>query len=60
MTDVDNKYPLNINITIASAQEAMEYWLSNVVFRDDVRIKKVCFSHDEHFVITLNRSKMPK
>ena len=45
-----------ITLTIAEANEAVEYWLSNVVFRSDVKIKQIDFSEHEHFRIKLQRN----
>jgi len=51
----NNKLPVRINITIASAIDAMEYWLSKVVFQEDIKIKSISFSEEDHFTIDIDR-----
>ncbi len=51
----DTKVPIEMHITIASAEEAIEYWLSNVVFKDSVKIEKVSFSEKDHFSIKFKK-----
>ena len=53
----DDKPTTTITLTIAEANEAIEYWLSNVVFRDDVKIKQIDFSEQgAHFKINFQRN----
>jgi hypothetical protein len=55
MVDYNRNVPLSLNISIASACEAIEYWLRNVVMQEDVIIESVNFSDKEHFTIKLCR-----
>lgn len=50
-----NETPIQINISIASATEALHYWLSNIVFRHEVKIKDIHFNEKEHFTIKFDR-----
>lgn len=52
-----NKIPTAMTMTLASAREAIEYWLTNVVLRSDVKIKDVVFSRQDHFRITFEREE---
>ena len=48
--------PTELEISIAGAEEALRYWLSNVVLRNEVRIESVQFSQkDNGFKIRLER-----
>ncbi len=53
----NNSYrtPIKMNITIASATEAVEYWLNNVVLQQEVKIKQVNFSEEDHFTVIFDR-----
>lgn len=44
-----------MNMSIASIQEAVRYWLSTQVFTADVKIKSINFNHDTHFTIEFDR-----
>ena len=54
---INSKLPVEMNMSIASVNEAIEYWLQNVVFKEDVKIEKVEFlQHPDYmFRITLDR-----
>ena len=52
---VYNNQPTQMTMTIASIQEALEFWLKEKVLREAVKIEKVSFSDHSHFTITLTR-----
>ena len=56
MPEVSTKIPTKLSITIASANEAIRYWLQEVVLQSDVRIEKVTFTQADHFTIELGRT----
>jgi hypothetical protein len=50
------KKPLAIDLTLDNAEEAIRYWLSNVVFRDSVDIDTVAWLGQERsFHITFKK-----
>lgn len=53
----NKQIPYEIRISIASAIEAMEYWLSNEVFKGNINIDNVTFNEKDHFIIKLNNNK---
>lgn len=54
------KTPVEITICIASAHEAIEYWLNNQVFKDEVNIESVQYlGHENCFKIKFNRVVTP-
>lgn len=53
----NKQIPYEIKISIASAIEAMEYWLSNEVFKGNINIDNVTFNEKDHFIIKLNNNK---
>ena len=52
---IDNNVPTTMNITIASANDAIAYWLSNAILQSDVKIKEISFTEKDHFKITFDR-----
>ena len=52
---VFTKQPTVMNMTIASMQEAIEFWLKEKVFRDSIEIEGITFSEKDHFTIKLKR-----
>jgi hypothetical protein len=54
---VGSKTPIEIGMSIASINEAVRYWLSNVVFRDDVIIENISFNERDHFTKTFQRTE---
>ena len=55
MNKVDSKLPIKMSISIASANEAIRYWLEHVMFMASVKIEIIEFDPDTHFTITLDR-----
>ena len=55
MDKINNRLPTQMNITIASATAAIEYWLQNVVLRSEVKVSKVSFTQNTHFTIEFDR-----
>ena len=54
---IDYKTPIKMNISIASAQEAIEYWLKHEIFKNNVNIESVTFTQDEHFIIKFDKNR---
>lgn len=55
--EIDNKIPTTMSITIATAQDAIEYWLQHVLFKPDVKVSRVGFSdRDNVFNIEFYRT----
>lgn len=52
---INNNVPTIMNITIASAKDAFEYWLRNAIFQGDVKITEISFTEGDHFKITFDR-----
>jgi hypothetical protein len=52
---INNRLPVKMNITIASANEAIEYWLTHAVLKSHVKVEKVTFTEADHFTIELDR-----
>ena len=50
-------HPTHMNMTIASMQEAVEYWLSEKVFRENIEIESVSFNEKDHFTIKIKREQ---
>ena len=53
----NKQIPYEIKISIASAIEAIEYWLSKEVFKANIIIDNVTFNEKDHFIIKLNTNK---
>ena len=47
--------PIEMTISIASATEALEYWLTHCVLREPVTLEDVTFSEKAHFTVRINR-----
>ena len=52
---IDNNIPTRINMTIASAERAIEFWLNNMIFRHEVSVSKISFTEKDHFTIEFIR-----
>lgn len=58
---INTRLPVKMELTIASANEAIEYWLTHVVLKERAKISKVEFmSSDNYFVIEFNRKLTPQ
>lgn len=55
---VNPRVPLELHLSIASVNAAIEYWLSHVVLQDTVRVTDVRFSEKEHFTILFDRTSV--
>lgn len=56
MTDINNRLPVKMEFSIASITEGIEYWLKNVVLKEDLVVDKVIFdAHEKSFIVTLAR-----
>jgi len=52
----NTRLPVELTLTIASAQDAIEYWLTHVVLKEEVAIEKVDFdTHENLFSVKLKR-----
>ena len=47
--------PIEITISIASATEALEYWLNHCVFREHVKLTEIYLTERDHFKVRIDR-----
>jgi len=57
MTDINNRLPVRIEFTIASITEGIEYWLSNIILKENIVVDKIIFdSKTGTFIVNLANS----
>ena len=56
MNEINNRLPIKMEFTIASITEGIEYWLNNVILKENIIVDKVIWdSKNNTFSVTLIR-----
>ncbi len=46
-----------LHMSISSITDAVNYWLNNVVFKENIEIEHIIFTKEEHFIIKFKREE---
>ena len=49
--------PTELHMSISSITDAVNYWLNNVVFKENIEIEHIIFTKEEHFIIRFKREE---
>lgn len=49
--------PTELHMSISSITDAVNYWLNNVVFKENIEIENIRFTREEHFIIKFKREE---